>query len=106
MSSWWVACPVYQGSPSSPMSCPWLPCRAGDGYAAGLLYGFLRGFDVASMGRVGARVASAVISHMGSALSDAQADALVEHLPVGADRTALRRVNTSPDQQQQQLDTK
>ncbi|GAB4822062.1 hypothetical protein N2152v2_009108 [Parachlorella kessleri] len=82
-------------------------CGAGDGYAAGLLYGFLRGFDVASMGRVGARVASAVISHIGSALSDAQADALVEHLPLGADRSALRRVNTTPDQQQQQqVDTK
>ncbi len=84
------------GAEANPMAPP-LACRAGDGYAAGLLYGFLRGFDISSMGRVGARVASAVIAHMGSALSPAQAAALVEGLPPGADRKALRSFDAQLD---------
>ncbi|KAK9865108.1 hypothetical protein WJX84_001199 [Apatococcus fuscideae] len=37
-------------------------CGAGDAYAAGFLYGLLNGFDVPSMGRAAARVASIIIS--------------------------------------------
>jgi len=53
-------------------------CGAGDGYAAGFLYGFLTGLDPASMGRFGARVASTVIAKHGGALSTAEAAALVD----------------------------
>ncbi|EIE21629.1 Ribokinase-like protein, partial [Coccomyxa subellipsoidea C-169] len=37
-------------------------CGAGDAYCAGLLYAYLSGLDLASMGRCSARVASAVLS--------------------------------------------
>lgn len=52
-------------------------CGAGDGYAAGFLYGFLTGLDPSSMGRFGARVASTVIAKHGGALSPAEAESLV-----------------------------
>jgi sugar/nucleoside kinase (ribokinase family) len=35
-------------------------CGAGDAYAAGVLWAYLRGMGVAAMGRAGARVASQV----------------------------------------------
>jgi fructose-1-phosphate kinase PfkB-like protein len=60
---------------------------AGDAYAAGLLYGYLAGADLVSMGRTAARVASAVISKHGAALSADAAAALAESLP-GASRRA------------------
>lgn len=56
-------------------------CGAGDAYAAGLLYGFLCGYDLGSMGRAGARVASTVISRQGAALSEQQAHDLAVALP-------------------------
>jgi sugar/nucleoside kinase (ribokinase family) len=39
---------------------------AGDMYAAGFLYGFVRGKPIEQCGRIGSIVASEVISHMGS----------------------------------------
>ena len=44
-------------------------CGAGDAYVAGLLFSYLSGFDLAAMGRTGARVASAVISRPGACLT-------------------------------------
>ena len=35
-------------------------CGAGDAYAAGVLWAYLRGMGVAAMGRAGARIASQV----------------------------------------------
>lgn len=49
-------------------------CGAGDAYAAGLLYGFLRGLDLHSMGHVAAKTASAVISRHGPQLLPEDAD--------------------------------
>lgn len=48
---------------------------------------------MATMGRVGARAASAVISQMGAALSAEAARALLLRLPLKADRQALRSVS-------------
>ena len=56
-------------------------CGAGDAYAAGLLYGFLCGYDLSNMGRAGARVASAVISKHGATLSEQAASELAASLP-------------------------
>ncbi|KAL4458478.1 hypothetical protein ABPG75_013343 [Micractinium tetrahymenae] len=56
-------------------------CGAGDAYAAGLLYGYLRHMDLVSMGRTAARVASAVISKHGATLTPDAAAALVQALP-------------------------
>lgn len=53
-------------------------CGAGDAYAAGVLYGLLQGFDIQSMGRFGARVASAVISRHGARLKKEDALHLIE----------------------------
>jgi sugar/nucleoside kinase (ribokinase family) len=39
---------------------------AGDQYAAGFLFGFTRGFDLGTCGRLGALAASEVISHLGA----------------------------------------
>lgn len=63
-------------------------CGAGDAWAAGLLFGFLRRLDVATMGRTAARVASAVIARHGAALSDDAAAALVAALPAAAESMA------------------
>ena len=57
---------------------------AGDAYAAGMLYGFLCGYDPVSMGRAGARVAAAVISKQGAALGSSQAAELATLLPDAA----------------------
>lgn len=56
-------------------------CGAGDGYAAGALYGLLCGYDIANIGRAGARVASSVILKQGAALSSEEAFELVQTLP-------------------------
>lgn len=56
-------------------------CGAGDAYAAGVLYGYLSGFDVAHMGRAGARCASAVIAQHGAGLSPDAALKLAAAMP-------------------------
>lgn len=63
-------------------------CGAGDAYAAGLLYGFLRKFDINSMGRVGARAASAVIARHGATMGEDAAAAVAASLPAGAQSMA------------------
>lgn len=60
-------------------------CGAGDGYAAGALYGFLCGFDLVSIGRAGARVASAVILRQGAATTEQEALQLVRSMPEATD---------------------
>jgi sugar/nucleoside kinase (ribokinase family) len=52
-------------------------CGAGDAFAAGCLYGLLMGEDLRNIGRMGARVASVVISHTGARLSLADAELLM-----------------------------
>ena len=59
-------------SPSAPLDT----CGAGDAFAAGVLYAFLSGFGVATMGRAGARIASAVISQCGAGLTPEDAQRL------------------------------
>lgn len=56
-------------------------CGAGDGYAAGALYGLLCGYDLVNIGRAGARVASSVIVKQGATLSAEEAFDLVQMLP-------------------------
>ena len=56
-------------------------CGAGDGYAAGAMYGFLCGYDLTNIGRAGARVASAVILRQGAAMTEHEAVNLVQALP-------------------------
>lgn len=56
-------------------------CGAGDGYAAGALFGFLCGYDLMNIGRAGARVASAVIMRQGAATTDKEALQLVQSMP-------------------------
>ena len=56
-------------------------CGAGDGYAAGALYGLLCGYDLVNIGRAGARVASSVILKQGGTLSAEEASSLVQTLP-------------------------
>lgn len=56
-------------------------CGAGDGYAAGAMYGFLCGYDLVNIGRAGARVASAVILRQGATTTEDEAVKLVQALP-------------------------
>lgn len=65
-------------------SAPVDTCGAGDAYAAGLLYSYLFGYDVQTMGRTAARTASAVISRHGGSLSTDGAHSVVKTLPAGA----------------------
>jgi sugar/nucleoside kinase (ribokinase family) len=62
--------------PSKPIDT----CGAGDAYCAGMLWGLLRSRDVVSMGRAGARVASAVIARQGGTLSEEAAQCIVEEM--------------------------
>ncbi|WIA33033.1 hypothetical protein OEZ86_006190 [Tetradesmus obliquus] len=55
-------------------------CGAGDAYAAGLLYGFLCGLDLHSMGHLAAKTASAVIAKHGPQLSPEDAEWVVAGL--------------------------
>jgi sugar/nucleoside kinase (ribokinase family) len=55
-------------------------CGAGDAYAAGLLYGFLCGLDLHSMGHLAAKTASAVISKHGPQLTPDDAEWVVAGL--------------------------
>jgi sugar/nucleoside kinase (ribokinase family) len=71
-------------------------CGAGDAYAAGLIYAYLRGCDVVAMGRTAARVASAVIAKQGSMLSAEAAAALVDALPRSASRRSLAPAALAP----------
>lgn len=65
-----------------------LPCRvvdttgAGDNYAAGFLYGLLRGLPLEGCGRVGSVLASAVVEHVGATLPDASWPGLMERIAV------------------------
>lgn len=62
----------------------WMPhppvdtCGAGDAFAAGVLYGLLRGSPLEVAGKFGARVASAVISRHGARLPEDDAAALAK----------------------------
>lgn len=49
------------------------PPRAGDAYAAGLLYGLFHGASVVDMGNLAALVASYVVKKPGAALTEADA---------------------------------
>lgn len=71
-------------------------CGAGDAYAAGLLYGYLRHFDLVSMGRTAARAASAVIAKHGAQLSAESALAVAEGLASVASRSASPGAPASP----------
>jgi sugar/nucleoside kinase (ribokinase family) len=55
-------------------------CGAGDAYAAGLLYGFLCGLDLHSMGHLASKTASAVISKHGPQLTPDDAEWVVAGL--------------------------
>jgi sugar/nucleoside kinase (ribokinase family) len=48
-------------------------CGAGDAYAAGMMFGWLSGQGLASMGRTAARAASSVIGRQGAAMTLEQA---------------------------------
>jgi sugar/nucleoside kinase (ribokinase family) len=63
---------------------PVCTCGAGDAFAAGLLFAYLRRLDVPSMGRAAARVASAVLGRRGAALGAEAAAALARALPAAA----------------------
>lgn len=56
-------------------------CGAGDAYAAGVLWAYLRGQGVSAMGRAGAQVASHVINRQGATLTEEAADVLVHTFP-------------------------
>ena len=64
-------------------------CGAGDGYAAGAMYGFLCGYDLTNIGRAGAQVASAVILRQGAATTEDEAVRLVQALPETASGTQI-----------------
>jgi sugar/nucleoside kinase (ribokinase family) len=63
---------------------PVCTCGAGDAFAAGLIFAYLRRLDVPSMGRAAARVASAVLGRRGAALGAEAAAALARALPAAA----------------------
>lgn len=86
---------VYVVPPHWTESPPIDTCGAGDAYAAGLLYGFLKRYDVVTMGRAAARTASAVIAHRGSFLNDAAAATVVASLPTGATRRSGAEAETA-----------
>ena len=83
----------------------WMPkgpldtCGAGDAYAAGALYGLLRGASIRGMGYSGARVSSTVISQRGARLKTEDADKLVEVLPMMMYETTKLVI---PQQEQEQ----
>merc|ERR1712176_407880 len=83
----------------------WMPkgpldtCGAGDAYAAGALYGLLRGASIRGMGYSRARVSSTVISQRGARLKTEDADKLVEVLPMMMYETTKLVI---PQQEQEQ----
>jgi sugar/nucleoside kinase (ribokinase family) len=70
-------------------------CGAGDAYAAGVLWAYLRGMGVSAMGRAGARVASQVISRQGATLSMQDAAKLVQELPAAEASPALSSLSSA-----------
>ena len=64
----------------SPASCiPVDTCGAGDAYAAGILYGILKGIsDLKRLGSLAARVASVVVGQQGTRLRQKDAFAIME----------------------------
>lgn len=70
-------------------------CGAGDAYAAGVLWAYLRGMGVAAMGRAGARVASQVISRQGATLSLQDAAKLAQELPLAESSPALSSLSSA-----------
>lgn len=81
-------------------------CGAGDGYAAGAMYGFLCGYDLTNIGRAGARVASAVILRQGAATTQDEALKLVQTLPETANGTHILQTGLpSVSQMQKQTQT-
>jgi len=70
-------------------SAPVDTCGAGDAYAAGLLYAYLRGDDLRAMGALAARVASAVISRHGAALAPEDAEAALAAAAAAAAASAV-----------------
>ncbi|KAF6251596.1 Ribokinase-like protein [Scenedesmus sp. NREL 46B-D3] len=74
-------------------------CGAGDAYAAGLLYGFLCGLDLHSMGHLAAKTASAVISKHGPQLSPEDAEWVVAGLQKQS-RTGAPAAAAAADPQQ------
>lgn len=78
-------------------SAPVDTCGAGDAYAAGVLWAYLRGLGVSAMGRAGARVASQVISRQGASLTLAAASALARELPAAGSLPAFTSLSTAAD---------
>lgn len=70
-------------------------CGAGDAYAAGVLWAYLRGQGVSAMGRAGAQVASHVISRQGATLSEEDADSLVHSFPASESSPALNTLSSA-----------
>lgn len=68
-------------------------CGAGDAYAAGFLYAYLKGYDINNMGRTAARTASAVIAHQGAMLGEVSADLVAASLPRAAESFEMNGVN-------------
>ena len=88
----------HTGSPAHPQDT----CGAGDAYAAGFIYGLLNGFDVPSMGRAAARVASIIISRSGASLAATEAEQLAAELPL----SNHRELSLAPQQSQQHSDSR
>eukprot|EP01018_Ginkgo_biloba_P039901 Gb_02545 [translate_table: standard] len=79
--------------PPSP-SVPVDTCGAGDAYAAGILYGLLRGMsDLKGMGNLAARVAAVVVGQRGTRLKEIDSVELAEYFS----RAALSEDQTSDE---------
>ena len=61
---------------------------AGDAFAAGAIFGLLRGYSVVDLGRAGARAAAAVIGRHGAAMSEEEASRVVEAMEAARAREA------------------
>lgn len=81
VSTYYCLCRLQVVPPYWTTDAPVDTCGAGDAYCAGLLYAYLSGMDLASMGRCSARTASAVISRSGACLSTQEAERVVASMP-------------------------
>mmetsp|Transcript_18668 Transcript_18668/g.56425 ORF Transcript_18668/g.56425 Transcript_18668/m.56425 type:complete len:447 (-) Transcript_18668:375-1715(-) len=70
-------------------------CGAGDAYAAGVLWAYLRGQGVSAMGRAGARVASQIINRQGATLTEESAAELASVLPLVEASPALTSLSSA-----------
>lgn len=70
----WVEAVTSKGSP------PVDTCGAGDVYAAGLLFGFLLGYDIHKMGLIASRSALSIISRPGAQLTLEEAKEIIEDI--------------------------